>query len=95
MLVALQRFYLDLHAVFQFRQVFILALVALGIVIQHCKAVKLHRGAGCLEHTVVGFNVHGNRIQQSICHLAGDKAFPAYTDPQSGWTLPVPVSWPA
>ena len=79
MLVALQRFYLDLHAVFQFRQVLVLALVALGIVIQHREAVKLHRGAGCLEHTVVGFNVHGNRIQQSICHLAGDKAFPDQT----------------
>ena len=44
--------------------------------IQHRKAVKLHRIARCLEQASCGINVHRNGIEQCICHLACGKSAP-------------------
>ena len=76
MLVTLQRFHLDLHALFQLRQILVLAFLIFRLIVQHRKALELYRRTGCLKDAVVRLDVHGYGIQQGICHLAGNEALP-------------------
>ena len=75
MLISLNGFQLQLVANLDIGENLALLLV-LGFLVQNGKTVKFYGKSSRPEIAAVSVYVNGNRVQNSVCHLARDKSFP-------------------